>query len=166
VSPNLDRSSRKARAHPDRVLTSLYHHIAAIDHILHLLRALRRRQGACQRVLASSTGGYGESAQDRKIQVTLCTDNLSLCDTLSPLARAAGSHDADLCEHYCTRPCAWHTLPPERHASCERQGCVERLNTSCRRIGRHSLLVDMLQLLGKEQAALAGLLRSIPDVQK
>jgi RNA-directed DNA polymerase len=32
VSPNLDRISVKARAHPDLVLTSLYHHIADIEH--------------------------------------------------------------------------------------------------------------------------------------
>jgi RNA-directed DNA polymerase len=33
VSPNLDRISLKARANPDLVLTSLYHHIADIDHL-------------------------------------------------------------------------------------------------------------------------------------
>jgi len=32
VSPNLERIRGKARAHPDLVLTSLYHHIADIDH--------------------------------------------------------------------------------------------------------------------------------------
>src|SRR5512145_2562123 len=33
VSPNLDRISVKARAHPDLVFTSLYHHIADIEHL-------------------------------------------------------------------------------------------------------------------------------------
>jgi group II intron reverse transcriptase/maturase len=33
VSPNLDRISRKARANPDLVFTSLYHHIADIEHL-------------------------------------------------------------------------------------------------------------------------------------
>jgi hypothetical protein len=33
VSPNLDRISRKASANPDLVFTSLYHHIADIDHL-------------------------------------------------------------------------------------------------------------------------------------
>jgi group II intron reverse transcriptase/maturase len=33
VSPNLDRISRKARANPDLVFTSWYHHIADIDHL-------------------------------------------------------------------------------------------------------------------------------------
>jgi len=33
VSPNLERISRKARANPDLVFTSLYHHIADIDHL-------------------------------------------------------------------------------------------------------------------------------------
>ena len=33
MSPNLDRISRKARANPDLVFTSLYHHIADIDHL-------------------------------------------------------------------------------------------------------------------------------------
>ena len=32
MSPNLNRISVKARANPDLVLTSLYHHIADIDH--------------------------------------------------------------------------------------------------------------------------------------
>jgi RNA-directed DNA polymerase len=41
VSPHLERISRKARAHPDLVLTSRYHHRAAIDHLrtgFHLLK--------------------------------------------------------------------------------------------------------------------------------
>jgi RNA-directed DNA polymerase len=42
VSPHLDRISVKARAHPDLVLTSLYHHIADIEH---LRTCLRRLQG-------------------------------------------------------------------------------------------------------------------------
>jgi RNA-directed DNA polymerase len=33
VSPNLERISLKARAHPDLVFTSLSHHISAIDHL-------------------------------------------------------------------------------------------------------------------------------------
>ena len=33
MSPNLDRISLKARANPDLVFTSLYHHIADIDHL-------------------------------------------------------------------------------------------------------------------------------------
>jgi RNA-directed DNA polymerase len=41
VSTNLDRISRKARAHPALVFTSLYHHITDIDHFrpcYHLLQ--------------------------------------------------------------------------------------------------------------------------------
>jgi hypothetical protein len=41
VSPNLERSSRKARAHPALVFPSLYHHIVDIEHLhtcFHLLR--------------------------------------------------------------------------------------------------------------------------------
>ena len=33
MSPHLDRISRKARANPDPLCTSLYHHIADIDHL-------------------------------------------------------------------------------------------------------------------------------------
>ncbi len=33
MSPNLDRISVKARAHRDLVFTSLYHHMADIDHL-------------------------------------------------------------------------------------------------------------------------------------
>jgi RNA-directed DNA polymerase len=42
VSPNLDRIRVKARAHPDLVCTSLYHHIADIEH---LRTCFRRLQG-------------------------------------------------------------------------------------------------------------------------
>ena len=41
MSPNLERISAKARANPDLVFTSLYHHIADIDHLrtcYHLLK--------------------------------------------------------------------------------------------------------------------------------
>lgn len=41
MSPNFERISLKARAHPDLVFTSLYHHIADIDHLrtcYHLLQ--------------------------------------------------------------------------------------------------------------------------------
>jgi len=41
VSPNLDRISVKARAHPDLVLTSLYHHIADIEHLRTCFRLLQ-----------------------------------------------------------------------------------------------------------------------------
>jgi RNA-directed DNA polymerase len=44
VSPNLERISLKARAHPDLVFTSLYHHIADIDHLrtcYHLLKGTK-----------------------------------------------------------------------------------------------------------------------------
>jgi hypothetical protein len=33
VSPNLTRIGEKAKAHPTLVFTSLYHHIADIDHL-------------------------------------------------------------------------------------------------------------------------------------
>ena len=33
MNPNLNRISVKARANPDLVFTSLYHHIADIDHL-------------------------------------------------------------------------------------------------------------------------------------
>lgn len=41
MSPNLERISAKARANPDLVFTSLYHHIADIDPLrtcYHLLK--------------------------------------------------------------------------------------------------------------------------------
>jgi RNA-directed DNA polymerase len=41
VSPNLDRISVKARAHPDLVLTSLSHHMADIDHLRACYRMLQ-----------------------------------------------------------------------------------------------------------------------------
>jgi RNA-directed DNA polymerase len=41
VSPNLDRISVKARAHPDLVFTSLYHHIADIEHLRTCFRLLQ-----------------------------------------------------------------------------------------------------------------------------
>ena len=41
MSPNLDRISRKARANPDLVFTSLYHHIADIDHLRTCYRLLK-----------------------------------------------------------------------------------------------------------------------------
>ena len=41
MSPNLERISVKARAHPDLVLTSLYHHIADIDHLRTCYRLLK-----------------------------------------------------------------------------------------------------------------------------
>jgi RNA-directed DNA polymerase len=41
VSPNLERISVKARANPDLVFTSLYHHIADIDHLRACYRMLQ-----------------------------------------------------------------------------------------------------------------------------
>lgn len=41
MSPNLDRISLKARANPDLVFTSLYHHIADIDHLRTCYRLLK-----------------------------------------------------------------------------------------------------------------------------
>ena len=41
MSPNLERISVKARAHPDLVFTSLYHHIADIDHLRTCYRLLK-----------------------------------------------------------------------------------------------------------------------------
>ena len=41
MSPNLDRISVKARAHPDLVFTSLYHHVADIDHLRACSRMLQ-----------------------------------------------------------------------------------------------------------------------------
>ena len=41
MSPNLDRISVQARAHPDLVLTSLYHHIADIEHLRTCFRLLQ-----------------------------------------------------------------------------------------------------------------------------
>ena len=41
MSPNLERISVKARAHPDLVFTSLYHHIADIDHLRACYRLLQ-----------------------------------------------------------------------------------------------------------------------------
>jgi RNA-directed DNA polymerase len=41
VSPNLERISVKARAHPDLVFTSLYHHIADIEHLRACYRMLK-----------------------------------------------------------------------------------------------------------------------------
>jgi group II intron reverse transcriptase/maturase len=41
VSPNLERISVKARANPDLVFTSLYHHIADIDHLRTCYRLLK-----------------------------------------------------------------------------------------------------------------------------
>jgi RNA-directed DNA polymerase len=41
VSTNLTRIGDKARAHPDLVLTSLYHHIADIDHLRVCYRVLK-----------------------------------------------------------------------------------------------------------------------------
>jgi RNA-directed DNA polymerase len=41
VSPNLERISIKARANPDLVLTSLYHHIADIEHLQACFRLLK-----------------------------------------------------------------------------------------------------------------------------
>ena len=41
MSPNLERISIKARAHPDLVLTSLYHHIADIEHLQACFRLLQ-----------------------------------------------------------------------------------------------------------------------------
>ena len=41
MSPNLDRISVKARAHPDLVFTSLYHHIADIEHLRTCYRMLK-----------------------------------------------------------------------------------------------------------------------------
>jgi RNA-directed DNA polymerase len=41
VSPNLERISVKARANPDLVFTSLYHHIADIDHLRTCYRILK-----------------------------------------------------------------------------------------------------------------------------
>ena len=41
MSPNLERISVKARAHPDLVFTSLYHHIADIDHLRACYRMLQ-----------------------------------------------------------------------------------------------------------------------------
>jgi RNA-directed DNA polymerase len=41
VSPNLPRIGDQARAHPDLVFTSLYHHIADIDHLRACYRLLK-----------------------------------------------------------------------------------------------------------------------------
>ena len=41
MSPNLERISVKARANPDLVFTSLYHHIADIDHLRACYRMLQ-----------------------------------------------------------------------------------------------------------------------------
>ena len=41
MSPNLDRISVKARAHPDLVFTSLYHPIADIEHLRTCFRLLQ-----------------------------------------------------------------------------------------------------------------------------
>ena len=41
MSPNLERISVKARANPDLVLTSLYHHMADIDHLRACYRMLK-----------------------------------------------------------------------------------------------------------------------------
>ena len=41
MSPNLERISVKARANPDLVFTSLYHHIADIDHLQACYRMLK-----------------------------------------------------------------------------------------------------------------------------
>ena len=41
MSPNLERISIKARANPDLVFTSLYHHIADIEHLQACFRLLK-----------------------------------------------------------------------------------------------------------------------------
>ena len=41
MSTNLTRIGDKARAHPDLVFTSLYHHIADIDHLRACYRVLK-----------------------------------------------------------------------------------------------------------------------------
>ena len=41
MSPNLERIRVKARANPDLVFTSLYHHIADVDHLRACYRMLQ-----------------------------------------------------------------------------------------------------------------------------